>query len=266
MMRSKTHRARALALSVALLSVLCLACLGEVDGERATTGECPAGEICSEATPDGLTFVGRMFFDEPMLRLGPVLVGGTLDIGLRTREGAPLPDYVATSTGPALTVREGESTFGPTNEDGEPLYPVEGYVTVRANRPGVSHVRISDATSGELFDRLEIEAVELDSVAVVVAQEPEREALYAGCEEMIGVRLLADQSDVPVRGFDEGMTVSANGHPLVEEPLFWDCVVYDVGADESEVEVEVQVAGRTFRSTLPVVSLEAGASCPERAD
>ena len=64
----------------------------------------------------------------------------------------------------------------------------------------------------------------------------------------------------------EGLPVAANGQPLVEEPLFWDCVVYDVGADESEVEVEVQVAGRTFRSTLPVVSLEAGASCPERAD
>ena len=61
-------------------------CYEEVEGERAAdiaaggTG-CPEGEVCSDDTPLGLTFVGQGFYDDGgTVRLGPVLVGGTFDV------------------------------------------------------------------------------------------------------------------------------------------------------------------------------------------
>ena len=36
-------------------------------GERAATGECPAGETCSDATPRGLSFVGNHLINDLLL-------------------------------------------------------------------------------------------------------------------------------------------------------------------------------------------------------
>ncbi|MCZ7687366.1 MAG: hypothetical protein M5U28_54960 [Sandaracinaceae bacterium] len=49
------------------------------------------------------------------------------------------------------------------------------------------------------------------------------------------------------------MRVRANGAELEEEPLFWDCVVYSIPAEATEVAFDVDVVGRSFRSTLPRV-------------
>lgn len=257
-----------LAASTSTLALLSLACLGEVEGERAATGECPAGETCSDATPEGLEFVGRAFFDEPVLRLGPVIVGGTFELGLRGADGSPLPAFDATADGDVFRVAPGDAIFGPTNEDGDAYYVVDAHVELRALRAGVTQVRITDPSSGALYDRLEIEAVELGAVDVVVALEPERAHLYAGCDEMIGVRLTADNGATSVRGFDEGMRVRANGTELQEEPLFWDCVVYSIPADATEVAVDVDVAGRSFRRTLAVSTLAGDGltECPAAVD
>jgi hypothetical protein len=37
-----------------------VACFG---GERAKTGQCPAGEVCSDKTPRGLHFIGNRLVD-----------------------------------------------------------------------------------------------------------------------------------------------------------------------------------------------------------
>ncbi|MCZ7687367.1 MAG: hypothetical protein M5U28_54965 [Sandaracinaceae bacterium] len=163
-----------LVVATSFLSIFSLACLAEVDGERAATGECPAGETCSSATPEGLEFVGRALFDEPTLRLGPVLVGGSFELGLRTQDGAPLPAFAASSSTNGVRVTVGDGVFGPTTEDGEPYYLVDSYLVLRATSAGVAQIRVTDPATGELYDRLSIEAVELDSVNVVVAQDPDR--------------------------------------------------------------------------------------------
>lgn len=261
------YRSARLAGAISILAFFSLACLGEVEGERASTGECPAGETCSDATPEGLDFVGRAFFDEPILRLGPVIVGGTFELGLRTRDGAPLPDFAATGDG-IFRIASGDEVFGPTTEDGAAYYVVDAHLELRAVRAGVAQVRITDPSTGALLDRLEIEAVNLEEVDVVVAREPERPHLYAGCDEMIGVHLTADNGTTSVRGFDEGMRVRADGVELEEEPFFWDCVVYSVPADASEVAIDVEVAGRSFRHTMQVASLadDGLTECPAAAD
>ena len=56
-MKRLPYLASAAALSLA-------ACYG---GERANSGECPAGETCSPATPTGLDFVGNKLANELLL-------------------------------------------------------------------------------------------------------------------------------------------------------------------------------------------------------
>lgn len=267
-LRFRRRRHALLVVATSFLSVFSLACLASVDGERAATGECPEGETCSGATPDGLEFVGRAFFDEPTLRLGPVLVGGSFELGLRAQDGAPLPAFAASSSTNGMRVTVGDGVFGPTTEDGEPYYLVDSYLVLRATSAGVAQIRVTDPATGELYDRLSIEAVELDAVDVVVAQDPDRPHLYAGCDEMVGVRLMANNGTTRVRGFDEGMRVRADGTDLEEEPFFWDCVVYPIPAGATEVAFDVDVAGRSFRRTMPVSSLadDGLAECPAARD
>lgn len=146
-------------LSVSVLAALSLACMQEVDGERATTGECPPGEVCSDATPAGLTFVGHAFYDETALRLGPVLVNGTFEVGLRGRDGEPLPPIAfEIEDGAVLSAERGTGVFGPTNEAGDPFYVVDSHLTLTGTGSGASYLRVTDPSTGELFDRILIEA------------------------------------------------------------------------------------------------------------
>src|SRR5207302_10422867 len=47
-------------------------------GDRAITGKCPAGEVCSPDTPDGLQFVGPGVYGDLFLTgPGTTVVGGT---------------------------------------------------------------------------------------------------------------------------------------------------------------------------------------------
>src|SRR5688572_11558874 len=75
-------------LSTLLAAVpLVAACTG---GERASSGECPAGEICSPETPRGLHFIGNAMSDQLLGSLfGPAAtaVGGTQEIALEWDRG-----------------------------------------------------------------------------------------------------------------------------------------------------------------------------------
>jgi hypothetical protein len=245
------------ALSATLLMTLSSACWLTVEGDRAGSGECPKDETCSDLTPMGLRFVGRGFFDQSEPQLGPVLVGGTFDIGLRTIDGERLPPFELDTTEDAvMTARRGEGVFGPTL-DGQPLLLADAHVTVHGEGPGTSHLRIVDAETGELFDRLPISIYEVADVEVILAQDRDRPHLYRGCEEMVGVRLLArtesDAETTEIRAFDESVTVTASVGTVGEEPRFWDCILYETPDDgTAEVVFEVQVAGRTFSRSLPV--------------
>ena len=67
------------------LSLPLVACYG---GERRNTGECPAGETCSDLTPTGLDFVGNRLVGELLLS-GPrtTAIGGTQSIALEYDRG-----------------------------------------------------------------------------------------------------------------------------------------------------------------------------------
>jgi hypothetical protein len=124
-------------------------------GDRASTGMCPSGEVCSPSTPSGLHFFGPGLADE-LLWLGPytTAVGGTQDIRLRYQpEGfdrtidLDLP-YHAQADGTPIAV---EKTEGPV-------------VTLRGTADGEDYLRIVDPDTGELYDRRTFRAAAIEAI------------------------------------------------------------------------------------------------------
>lgn len=257
-------RATTWTLALSLLAGALGACyLREVDGDRATTMSCPEGEVCSEHTPEGLSFVGAFLFDNPTLRLGPVIAGGTFDLGLRAPAGVELPDYAIEIEDPSLMRAErGEGVFGPVSDySGDPLYPVDGYLTLTGLGRGETMIRIVDPDTGELYDRLPLEVVAIDDIAIVNMNDAERTTLYAGEDELLGIRLVADNGSRQMRAIDQSLEFHAEGD-VQPELMYWDCFTYTVPSDQSEVTFEIVAAGRTFTRTLSIV--EAPAPMPDR--
>jgi len=138
-----------------LASVLVVpACFG---GERAQTGQCPAGETCSDLTPHGLQFIGASFADGASLA-GPsaTVIGGKQDIELQyeTGQGFKRLDLAYTADDDSGIGVQIERIGGPV-------------VTVRGIGSRTNYLRISDATTGELFDRKELSGAAIDSIGLV---------------------------------------------------------------------------------------------------
>jgi hypothetical protein len=225
-----------------------LACTGAttVAGERAALGTCPEGEVCSDKAPAGLMFQGQMLYDEGADRLGPVLVGGRFDLSFFPQGYALQGKWAVEVEGADARIREG----------------AEPGVELKGTEVGTAVVRVIDPETGHLYDRLSIEVVALEDIELTNVTEPERPALKAGCEEMVGIRMLAAGGSL--RAFDQDLKVRAPD--VVADPFAWDCFRYEVPLDATEVTFEMEVAGEIWERTLPVEPLDEGEACPQLRD
>jgi len=142
--------------SLFLASVLVVpACFG---GERATTGECPAGETCSDLTPRGLQFIGASLSDDSNLSgPSPTAIGGTQDIQLKYD---PTADFFQPL----------DLSYTADDDGGNGVkvdHTAGAVVSVRGMGSRTNYLRISDASTGELFDRKELAGAAIDSFSIV---------------------------------------------------------------------------------------------------
>jgi hypothetical protein len=138
-----------------LALLLAPACHG---GERYDTGKCPAGEICSTATPYGLQFIPPALYDDVLNASdAAIAVGGTSTVNLDYEPSGSLASipldlaYTADdSGGPAVRV---------TGQSGS-------QVALRGTATGGNLLRILDASDGQLFDRKLYDAGVIDHFAL----------------------------------------------------------------------------------------------------
>jgi len=236
-----------------------LACYTEVDGERAADiaagGDgCPEGEVCTDDTPDGLRFFGQGFYDEGgIMRLGPVLKGGTFELGFNAVSGRLGPVDVASDDSSILRAEVAPRTDG---------FAVDGNAIVHGMADGRATVRVID-DDGLLYDRMPIDVFEIDAVDVVNVGDPGRVELIAGCDEMLGIHLLANDGGTTLRAFDSSVRVTADGQSLSPETWAWDCFRTVIAPDMSAVNIRVFAGGETFVTELSVRPLDDDEICPE---
>lgn len=131
------------------------ACTG---GDRANTGECPQGEICSPKTPNGLHFIGADLVDTlDLVGPSPTAVGGSQSIALQYDRGdgvlialdLPYQALTSGSTGVTVTATSGS------------------VVSVAGQASGSDYLRITDTDGRTLFDRKILDAGTLDTIELV---------------------------------------------------------------------------------------------------
>lgn len=255
---------RTLPITTALvLLATSLACgMAEVAGERnGSNGDCPVDEVCSDATPAGLMFVGQVFYDDPAERLGPMVKGGVLEIAYK----APFDEVVSSAEvqveGP-LALTPGDGMFGEADSTASD-YAIQGWATIVGTDLGTGFVRVVESRSGALYDRLPIDVVEVDDAQIGHAWDPERTHVRAGCDELLAVRLMA--GDEATRLFDQDMSMSIDQGDMEPDPVMWDCVRLVPPMDQDEVTVTLDSGGKLFTRTFPVRTLEEDGltECPD---
>ena len=141
-------------LYVSFLSLPLIGCYG---GERYNTGECPAGETCSDLTPTGLQFIGNGLFGELLLSgPRPTAIGGTQAIALQYERA----DGVKLALDLPFTA----------DDDGGIGVKVDAIsgsqVVVRGAGSRSNYLRILDA-DGLLMDRKELTGAAVDTIALI---------------------------------------------------------------------------------------------------
>jgi hypothetical protein len=138
-------------------SFLSLPLVGCYGGERASTGQCPAGETCSDLTPHGLDFIGNHLVGELLLSgPRPTAIGGTQAVALQYDRGdgvdiaLDLPFTADDDGGLGVKV---DATSG-------------SQVVVRGAGSRSNYLRILDQ-DGLLMDRKELTGAALDTIALV---------------------------------------------------------------------------------------------------
>ncbi len=142
-----------------LASIAIVPLVGCYAGERRSTGECPAGETCSDVTPTGLDFIGNRLVDQFLLS-GPLptAIGGTQVVALEYDRGDGVDvaldmPYSADDDG-GIGVKV-SATSG-------------SQVTVLGMGSRSNYLRILDG-DGLLMDRKELTGAALESMAIVPA-------------------------------------------------------------------------------------------------
>lgn len=173
-------------LSLALLGLPLVTLVGCYGGERRNTGECPAGETCSDLTPGGLDFIGNSLVGQLLLS-GPraTAIGGTQQVALEYDRGdgidvaLDLPFTADDDGGNGIAV---ESTSG-------------SQVTIRGTGSRSNYLRILDE-DGLLMDRKELTGAALETIELVPA---DFESIPAGAQlafaagpRKVGVALYGD--------------------------------------------------------------------------
>lgn len=137
-----------------LVALLLSVATGESsEGDRATAGQCPQDEVCSDHTPEGLHFEGPDFTDDGLFAdqyVGITAVGGVQKIEIVDPGERYIPYFDAECRGTALVV----TRFHPP------------FVTVRADSTGTSYLRILEPHGNALYDRLGIESLPVEHVRV----------------------------------------------------------------------------------------------------
>lgn len=231
-------------LLLASLSLPLVACYA---GERRSSGECPAGETCSDETPRGLDFIGNHLINDLLLS-GPraTAVGGTQVVALEYDRGDGVDvaldvPYTADDDG-GLGVKV-ESTSG-------------SQVTIRGVASRKNYLRILDA-DGLLMDRKELAGAALSRMDLVAndyetISEGSLIAFAVG-ERELGVALYGDvqHSSGPVseRIVDTSMVLALAG----AEKIAWDTLRINAAVGTYALDV---TAGDKPVNTLDVVVVD----------
>lgn len=185
------------------------ACTG---GERANSGQCPAGEVCSPATPRGLHFIGDIAADEVLGSLAApaaTAIGGTQEIALQYDRG----DGVLIALDLPFTA----------DDDGGLGVKVDGthgsVVTLRGVASRTNYLRVVDPATSELYDRKEMTGAALDSLALIATDfenvPADAQLAFAAGNLTVGVALFGKvqegSSPVTERIVDRSMVISGAG-------------------------------------------------------
>jgi hypothetical protein len=199
-----------------LASLPLVGCFG---GERESTGECPAGEVCSPKTPNGLHFIGDALVDDVLLS-GPVptAVGGTQNVKLEYDRGngslvaLDIPFTADDDGGIGVTVDHITGAF----------------VVVKGAGSRTNYLRILDADDGTLFDRKQLTGAAVTTIQLVTADFERvpvgKNLAWATGRQNIGVALFGDvqtgSGPESQRLVDTSMALTLAGSERVE----WDIV------------------------------------------
>lgn len=195
----------ALRIPLCLLSPLSLIAACDL-GERAATGDCPAGEVCSDATPRGLHFEGAELGDS-LLPLGPfpTLAGGTQALRLTYDPGTGI-------------LRELDQPFLADDDGaaGVEIARTEGaIVTVRGVSSRTNYLRITDP-DGLLYDRKQLGGATLAAIRIVPTRpeqlrQGEDVVFGPGAQELTVALFGMIQGGTESRVVDEAMAIALAG-------------------------------------------------------
>ncbi len=167
-------------------------------------GTCPAGNICSGDTPDGLDFVapviGEGFFDDGEVKI--IAAGGTETIHLEHTDGGvfELP-YNAKVTGPAATVA--------SSADGTLV--LRGAAT---SSTLAADLRITDPSDGALYDKIGVSVRPVHAAKLALSLSEGLADLQDGTPMLFapgggGVVSLLGASDSPL--LDDSLQLTGTG-------------------------------------------------------
>jgi hypothetical protein len=205
-------------LSTLLAAVpLVAACTG---GERASSGECPAGEVCSPDTPRGLHFIGNAMADQLLGSLfGPAAtaVGGTQEIALEWDRG---DGVLVAFTLPYEADDDGALGVSVVSTSGS-------VVTVRGMGSRKNYLRIVEPTFDELYDRYELAGAAIDSIEVIgtdleTLPPGNPEIVWATGEQEIAVALRGEVQSGSSPRLERLVDTSMQLSMAATERLAWD--------------------------------------------